>query len=256
MEILKDLSTNCANIEAELEKIERDLSAFDPYNKEIDRNQQSIDQISNKLNNYKAEIHKISKSLADFKEYIAPENTNQLKNLELKVEKLVDTMEEKKRQFKIAKTIRDDYLYNIEKVNYWINETDGKLKSHYVEPVEFKIFLHNLCQEKPTVTEWYSTAQKSGQSIVEQTRDDKEISQINGHLAQTKERLDQVFVLLDEQKEIIDNVVDAWTKFMELYQIIINWASEKKIFVGQELKFNKIQEAQSKLNEYSVRFYH
>jgi hypothetical protein len=39
---------------------------------------------------------------------------------------------------------------------------------------------------------------------------------------------------------------------MELYQIIINWAAEKKIFVNQELKIHNQQEAQIKLNEYSV----
>jgi nesprin-1 len=252
LEILKDLASNCANIDTELDKIEKDLTAFDPFYKEIDQNQQIINQINNKLTNYKSEIQKISKSLSDFKEYIAPENCDQLKNLELRVEKLLDVMEEKDRQFKIAKTIRNDYTYNIEKVNCWIVETEEKLKGHYTEPVEFKISLHNLCQDKPKVTEWYDTANKSGLSIVESTHDEKEIRNINANLEQTKEKMDQVFNLLDEQKEIIDNVVDAWSKFMELYQIIINWANEKKIFVAQELKFNKIQEAQLKLNEYAV----
>ena len=253
MELIKDLSTNCANIEAELEKIERDLAAFDPFCKEIDQNQQTIDQINNKLSNYKAEIHKINKPLADFKEYIAPEITDQLKTLELKVEKQLDTMEESNRQFKIAKTIRSEYLYNLEKVHCWINETEEKLKSHYIEPLEFKIFIHNLCQEKNTVSDWFENAKKSGQSIIESTRDAQEIINIKTILEQTKERLNQVYAQLEEQKVIIDNVVDAWSKFMELYQIIINWASEKKIFVGQDLKFNNIQEAQTKLAEYSVR---
>lgn len=253
LELIKDLSTNCANIEAELEKIERDLAAFDPYCKEIDQNQQTIDQINNKLSNYKAEIHKINKPLADFKEYIAPEITDQLKTLELKVEKQLDTMEESNRQFKIAKTIRSEYLYNLEKVHCWINETEENLKSHYIEPLEFKIFIHNLCQEKNTVTDWFETAKKSGDSIIKSTRDAQEIINIKTILEQTKDRLNQVYAQLEEQKIIIDNVVEAWSKFMELYQIIINWASEKKIFVGQDLKFNNIQEAQAKLAEYSVR---
>lgn len=252
MELIKDLSTNCAQIDDELQKVEQQLTDFDCYSKDIDQNQHTIDQINNKLNNYKHEIQKLNKSLDEFEEFIAPEITTHLKDLELKVEKLLDTMEEHNRAFKMAKTIRSDYLYNIEKVHCWINDTEEKLKSHYTEPLEFKVSIHNSCQERPAVNEWFDTASKSGHSIIESTQDQRESQNIRQTIEQTRERLNQVFALLDEQKTIIDNVVDAWSKFMELYQIIINWATEKKIFVGQELKLNNQQEAQVKLSEYSV----
>lgn len=252
LELIKDLSTNCAQIDDELQKVEQQLTDFDCYSKDIDQNQHTIDQINNKLNNYKHEIQKLNKSLDEFEEFIAPEITTHLKDLELKVEKLLDTMEEHNRAFKMAKTIRSDYLYNIEKVHCWINDTEEKLKSHYTEPLEFKVSIHNSCQERPAVNEWFDTASKSGHSIIESTQDQRESQNIRQTIEQTRERLNQVFALLDEQKTIIDNVVDAWSKFMELYQIIINWATEKKIFVGQELKLNNQQEAQVKLSEYSV----
>lgn len=252
LELIKDLSTNCAQIDDELQKVEQQLTDFDCYSKDIDQNQNTIDQINNKLNNYKHEIQKLNKSFNEFEEFIAPEITTHLKDLELKVEKLLDTMEEHNRAFKMAKTIRSDYLYNIEKVHCWINDTEEKLKSHYTEPLEFKVSIHNSCQERPAVTEWFDTASKSGHSIIESTQDQRESQNIRQTIEQTRERLSQVFALLDEQKTIIDNVVDAWSKFMELYQIIINWATEKKIFVAQELKLNNQQEAQVKLSEYSV----
>lgn len=252
LELIKDLSTNCTQIEGELQKVEQQLNEFDPYSKDIDQNQQTIDEINNKLSNYKHEIQKLNKSLDEFEEFIAPEITNQLKELELKVEKLLDTMEEHNRAFKMAKTIRSDYLFNTEKVHCWINDTEEKLKSHYTEPLEFKVSIHNSCQERPSVSEWFDTASKSGLSIIQSSHDERESLNIRQNLEQTRERLNQVFALLDEQKAIIDNVVDAWSKFMELYQVIINWATEKKIFVGQELKINNQQEAQVKLNEYSV----
>lgn len=252
LELLKDLSTNCAQIDSELQKVESQLTDFDPYSKDIDLNQRVIDQIHNKLNNYKSEIQKINKSLDEFEEFIAPEITTHLKDLELKVEKLFDRLEEHNRAFKMAKTIRSDYLYNIEKVLCWINDTDEKIKSQYTEPLEYKVSIHNSCQERVSVTEWFETANRSGQSIIESTHDEPETLNIRQNLDQTRERLSQVFALLDEQKSIIDNVVDAWSKFMELYQIIVNWATEKKIFVGQELRLNHQQEAQLKLNEYSV----
>jgi nesprin-1 len=252
LELIKDLSTNCAQIDGELQKVEHQLTEFDPYSKDIEQNQQTIDQINNKLTNYKNEIQKLTKSLDEFEEFIAPEITTHLKELELKVEKLLDTMEEHNRAFKMAKTIRSDYLYNAEKVHCWINDTEEKLKCHYTEPLEYKVSIHNSCQERPSVTEWFDTANKSGQSIIESTQDEREALNIRQNLEQTRERLNQAFALLDEQKIIIDNVVDAWSKFMELYQIIINWATEKKIFVGQELRINNQQEALVKLNEYSV----
>lgn len=255
LELIKELSTNCAQIEGELQKIEQQLTDFDPFSKDIDQNQQTIDQINNKLTNYKSEISKLNKSLDEFEEFIAPEISTHLKDLELKVEKLLDMMEEHNRAFKMAKTIRSDYLYNTEKVHCWINDTEEKLKSHYTEPLEYKVSIHNSCQERPSVTEWFDTANKSGQGIIESTQDERETLNIRQNLEQTHERLTQVFAHLDEQKIIIDNVVDAWSKFMELYQIIINWATERKIFVGHELKINNQQEAQAKLDEYSVSLY-
>lgn len=252
LELIKDLSQNCTQIEAELQKVEQQLAEFDPYSKDIDQNLHTADQINNKLTNYRNEIKKLSSSLNEFEEFIVPEVKQNLKDLELRVEKLLDMMEEHNRAFKMAKTIRSDYLYNTEKVHCWINDTEDKLKSHYTEPLEYKVSIHNSCQERPAVSEWFDTACKSGQSIIESTHDEHEALIIRQNIEQTRERLGQVFTLLDEQKIIIDNVVDAWSKFMELYQIIINWATEKKIFVSQELKINNQQEAQTKLNEYSV----
>lgn len=253
MEFTKDLSTNCAQIDGELQKIEQQLTEFDPYSKEIEQNQQTLDQINNQLSNYRNEIQKLNKSLDEFEEFIAPEIKNHLKDLELKVEKLLDTMDEHNRASKMAKTIRTEYLFNTEKVRCWINDTEEKLKSHYTEPLEYKIYIHNSCQERPSVNEWFDMANKNGHKIIESTQDEREALNIRQNLEQTRDRLNQVFNLLDEQKTIIDNVVDAWSKFMELYQIIINWAAEKKIFIGQELKINNQQEAQIRLNEYSVR---
>lgn len=252
LELLKDLATNCGQLEGELQKIEQELSEFDPYSKNIDQNQQTLDQIHNKLTNYKHEIHKLNKSVDEFDEFIAPEITKRLKDLELKLEKELDTMDEYNRAFKMAKTIRSDYLFNTEKVHCWINDTEEKLKGNFTEPLEYKVSIHNSCQERPAVTEWFDAASKNGQHIIQSTQDQHEALNIRQNLEDTRDRLSQVFHLLDEQKTIIDNVVDAWSKFMELYQIIINWATEKKIFVSQELRIDNQQEAQVKLTEYAV----
>ena len=252
MELIKDLSQNCAQIDTELQKVEQQLTELDPYAKDIDQNQHTIDQINNKLSSYRNEIKKISNSLDEFEEYISPEIIKHLKDLELKVEQLLDKMEEYNRAFKMAKTIRSEYLFNMEKVHGWIIDTEEKLKSHYTEPLEYKVSIHNSCQERPSVSEWYDTANKNGQSIIESTQDESEAFNIRQNLEHTRERLGHIFTLLDDQKTIIDNVVDAWSKFMELYQIIINWATEKKVFVNQELRINNQQEAQTKLNEYTV----
>lgn len=252
LELLKDLTTNCGQLEEELQKIEQELAEFDPYSKNIEQNQQTIDQIGNKLINYKHEIHKLNKSVDEFDEFIAPEITQRLKDLELKLEKELDTMDEYNRAFKMAKTIRSDYLFNTEKVHCWINDTEEKLKGNFTEPLEYKVSIHNSCQERPAVTEWFDAASRNGQTIIQSTQEQNEALNIRQNLEMTRERLNQVFTLLDEQKTIIDNVVDAWSKFMELYQVIINWATEKKIFVGQELRINNQEEAQVKLTEYAV----
>lgn len=252
MELAKELTTNCAQINKELLTIEQQFVEFDPYSKDIDKSQQTIDQVNNQLINYKNELQKLRNSLEEFEDFVPSDITQFLKDLELKVEKLLDAMEEHNRAFKMAKTIRSDYLYNTEKVNCWINDTEQKLKSHYTEPLEYKVSIDNSCDERPLVTEWFDSSKKSGSSIIESTHDEGEKTNIRQNLEQMHERLSQVSALLEEQKTIINNVVQAWTKFMELYQIIISWATEKKIFVGQELKIFNQQEAHAKLIEYSV----
>lgn len=252
LEFIKDLSQNCIQIDSELQKVEQHLGQFNLYAKDIDQNQHTVNEITNKLHNYRNEIKKLSTSLKEFEEFVTPEVAQELKRLELKVEELLDKMEEYERAFKLAKTIRGDYLYNIERVHCWINDVEEKLKSHYNEPLEYKITIHNICQERPAVTECFEVARQRGQTIIESTQDENEAFTIRHTVDETRARLEHVFKLLEDQKTIIDNVVDAWTKFMELYQIIINWAIEKKIFVGQELKINNQQEAKVKLNEYSV----
>jgi nesprin-1 len=252
LEFIKDLSQNCIQIDLELQKVEEDLTQLSQYPKDYDQNQHIVDEIKDKLQTYSTEIKKLLGSLKDFEEFVTPEVATHLKNLELKVEQLQDRMEEYERAFKLARTVRNEYLHNIEKIHAWVNDVEEKFKSHYTEPLEYKITIHKSVQEKPTVIEWYEVAKRSGQTIIESTQDESEAFQIRQTLDETKARLEHVFKLLDDQKTIIDNVVDAWTKFMELYQIIIQWAIEKKIFVGQELKINNQQEAKAKLNEYSV----
>lgn len=256
MEFIKDLSQNCIQIDSELQKVEEDLTQLSQYPKDYDQNQHTVDEIKDKLLNYSTEIKKLLGSLKDFEEFVTPEVAAHLKNLELKVEKLQDKMEEYERAFKLARTVRNEYLQSIERVHYWINDVEEKFKSHYHEPLEYKITIHKSVQEKPNVIETFEVAKRSGQTIIESTQDENEAFMIRQTLDDTKSRLEHVFKLLDDQKTIIDNVVDAWSKFMELYQIIINWAIEKKIFVGQELKINNQQEAKAKLNEYSVSLVH
>jgi nesprin-1 len=253
LDIIKDLSQNCTQIDKELQDIAQNLSNFNPYSKDIEQNTQNLDQIGSKLTNYNKEIKKIISSLSEFEEFISPELRQYLRDLELKSEKLMDMMDEYNRAFNLAKNVRNEYLFNIEKVHCWLHETEEKLKSHYAEPLEYKVSIYNSIQEKPNVIEWFENTSKNGKIIERSTHDENEIFNVRQNLGNTRERLDHIFSLLDNQKVIIDNVVDAWTKFMELYQIIVNWASEKKIFINQEMRIKSQQEAHEKLNEYSVK---
>lgn len=250
LETIKELTANLNLQDIELQKIEKSLTEFDPYSESIEQNQQTLDLIATKLNN-KNLIQKINESL---EEICTPELATALKNLELKVEKLSETMEIHQRAFENAKALRREYLFNTEKVQHWINVTEDKLKGHFIEPLEYKISIHNCCHERAPVSEHFENACKSGQLLMQFIQDPNEVLLIKQNLEETRNRLTQVFLLLDEQRTIIDNLVDAWSKFMELYQIIINWASQKRIFVGQEMKLNNLKEAHVKLIEYSVRY--
>lgn len=61
--------------------------------------------------------------------------------MEILSENVSATMEEKQREFKRAKTIRADYLRDVEEVQSWILEAEKKVQDQSVEPHILKEYL-------------------------------------------------------------------------------------------------------------------
>lgn len=96
-------------------------------------------------------------------------------------------------------------------------------------------------------------AGKLGQTIIELSKDKAEEDTIRKTLEALESELNQVKNLLNQLRQEIGDSLDAWERFVTLYNIVLAWLTEKKNFLEQPLHFESLPEVKQKLNDYSVR---
>lgn len=74
---------------------------------------------------------------------------------------------------------------------------------------------------------------------------------VQNTIDQLAQQLGQVRSWLDEKKQQVGDSLDAWTRFMNLYQIVMTWVAEKRAFIEEPLDLKTLHETRQKLNDYS-----
>lgn len=74
-------------------------------------------------------------------QYLPTDLGQELSSLELLAENVSSAMEEKDREFKRARTVRSEYLKDVEEVQLWIQEAEKKVQDQTAEPQVLKEFL-------------------------------------------------------------------------------------------------------------------
>lgn len=177
----------------------------------------------------------------------------ELTSLELLSERLQGAMEEKDREFKRAKTVRTDYLTGVDIIQNWIQNAEIRIQDRSTEPLQLKETLNKIHQEIVGVQDRLENVKQNGQIIIEKSRNEDEKVLIRTTVEQLSQQLDQLRAWLDDKKHQVGDSLDAWTRFMNLYQIVMSWAAEKKTFLASPLNVVTLHEARQKMNEYSVR---
>lgn len=226
----------------------------------FDENQTQIEQELNKLKSTVDEICGQSKELikATQNDYIRQQDfvpsdiAQELTSLELLSERLQGAMDEKDREFKRAKTVRTEYLNGVDCIQHWLHNAELRIQDRSTEPLQLKETLNKIHQEIAGIQERLENVKQNGNVIIEKSRNDEEKILIRNTIEQLQQQMDQVRSWLDDKKHQVGDSLDAWTRFMNLYQIIISWAAEKKQFLAAPLNVVTLQEARHKMNEYSV----
>lgn len=163
-------------------------------------------------------------------------------------------MEEKNKEFKRAKTVRTEYLAGVDAIQQWLQQAELRIQDRTLEPLQLKETLNKIHHDIAGIQERLENVKANGQQIIDRSRNDDEKALVQTTIDQLTQQLGQVMAWLDEKKHQVGDTLDAWTRFMNLYQIVMSWSREKRAFITDQMKITTLYEARQHLHEYSVCF--
>lgn len=255
-EDLENIIKSISDIQDNLNRLIEEITELHVFGS----NQQKIEKELNKIEKSVEENIKKSKTLITTtkQKYLKEQNLipsdieQELNSLELLSESVQGAMDERNREFKRAKTIRTEYLSGVDEIQSWLQKTELKIQDRTLEPLQLKEILNKINQEIGSITDRLDAVKKNGQVIIEKCRNEEEKILIQTTIEQLQQQLDQVKSWLDEKKQQVGDTLDAWSRFMSLYQIVMTWVADKKNFMEEPLHLTNLQQTRQKLNDYSV----
>lgn len=250
--VLSDISDNAKA----LVEIHREIKEFYVFGEDLDNTEERLKELTAKVQNHilaaKQLISGIRNKYNEYQQLVPSDVSQELTNLELLTETISGAMDEKEREFKKARTVRTDYLSDVETVQLWIKDAELKVQDRSVEPQLLNEHLQQVQSEIGSITDRLEKLIKNGKTIVEKSKDAEEKEIIQSTINTLTEQLQQIRTWLEERKQQVSDTIDAWQRFLHLYQLVMNWVVEKNAFLQEPLYISTLQEARQKLHEYSV----
>ncbi|ERL91661.1 hypothetical protein D910_08989, partial [Dendroctonus ponderosae] len=175
----------------------------------------------------------------------------ELNQLELLTEALDTAMEDKEKEFKKARTIRTDYLTDVEELQIWIKESELQLQDRAATPQQLHEKLQQIHSEVSAVTDKLDRVTRSGKTIIEKSRKQDERDIVQSTIDNLTDQINQVKALLEEKRDQVGDILDAWQRFLALYQQVVQWTEEKRIFLLEPLNVGSLQDVKQRLHDYN-----
>ncbi|XP_044734627.1 nesprin-1 [Chrysoperla carnea] len=247
---------NIDNFEQQLTNLNKEIVEFYVFSEYLDNTEKELTNIQEKVNTF---VDRVKTLIGQIRErYISqqqliPSDVNQkLTALELLAETIATTMEEKAREFKRARTVRTEYLQDVENVQKWMQSAELKIQDRSIEPHQLKDHLKQIQSEFSTVSDQLEKLIKNGKVIIEKSRDEEEKVLIQSTINNLNEQLQQVKQWLDDKKQQVNDALDSWQRFITLYNNVMVWVKEKRTFLVEPLQLSTLSETKKKLQEYSA----
>lgn len=254
--VLSDISDNAKA----LVEIHREIKEFYVFGEDLENTEEGLKKLTAEVQNHisaaKQLIGRTRKRYNEYQQLVPSDVSQELTNLELLTETISGAMDEKEREFKKARTVRTDYLSDVETVQLWIKDAELKVQDRSVEPQLLNEHLQQVQSEIGSIADRLEKLIKNGKTIIEKTKDAEEKEIIQSTINTLTEQLQQIRTWLDERKQQVSDTIDAWQRFLHLYQLVMNWVVEKNAFLQEPLYISTLQEARQKLHDYSVFIRH
>nr|XP_016945201.1 nesprin-1 isoform X29 [Drosophila suzukii] len=254
LEEIEQVFRRISQLQDKLNALHDQLQSVHVYDEHISQTEQLLITLNSQVQQASEE----SKSLVAQTTAHYQAKQNQLPNdiaqeftaLELLAERVQVTMETKEKDFKRAKTVRTEYVAGVDEIQRWLLQAEVQVQERSLTPTQMKELLQRINHEITAIYERFTLVKTNGQLIIENCRNSEEKTLVQTTIDQLAASLAQVRGWLDEKKQAVGDSLDAWTRFMNLYQIVMSWASEKRTFIDQTIELRTLPEARNKLNDY------
>lgn len=132
----------------------------------------------------------------------------QLTSLELLSETLTGAMEEKDRELKRARTVRSDYVRDVDAVTAWIQRAEMRVQDRSAEPQVLRDHLQQVQAEIGPTEDRLERLSRNARTILENTQDDEEKARVQATVRNLTEQLQRVRTWLHDKKQ---QVGALWT---------------------------------------------
>lgn len=245
-------------LQDQLDELDQRINALYIYGVDQNNIEISLNQLQEELNELEDQIKifcSTTKARYQASQQLVPSDlAQQLASLELNAESANQTMEEKQREQKRARTIRTDYLSDVDVLQAWVSKAELKVQDRSVEPLKLREYLRQIQTELTPMLDKLERLTKNGHTIMENTRDNEEKELIEKTILNLTEQLGQVKAWLEEKKQQVGDSLDAWQRFLTLYDSVTAWTEEKRIFLKEPLRLSALVQTRQRLHDYSVRF--
>lgn len=222
------------------------------------------DTIQTKLDQLVLDVKKVSDDCTTLTEQTQESYCNQqgfvptdinleLKSLELAAENMKGVMADKEREFKRAKTVRTEYLICVDHVQVWLQQAELRIQDRTLDPVRLKDLINDVQKELAAIHDKMDTLKQCALIIVDNSQSDDEKRLIQTTIEQLERQIEQLQTDLEDKKHHLHDSMDALSRFMKLYEIVMKWTTEKREFIAISLNVTTLAEARQKMNEYMVR---
>lgn len=235
---------------------QKEIAGFYLYGEDVEGTETDLlaltSRVQERIKQAKALVKNARDKYVTAQQVVPSDVSQELTNLELLIEAILSAMDDKEREFKKARTVRSDYLTDVEAVQAWIKEAELKVQDRSIEPQLLNDNLQQIQSEIGGISDRLERLTKNGKSIVEKSRSDEEKQLIQSTIDTLTNQLQQVRTWLEEKKQQVSETLDAWQRFLNMYQAVMTWVREKQVFLQEPLYISTLQEAKQKLHDYSV----
>ncbi|XP_066158002.1 muscle-specific protein 300 kDa isoform X10 [Euwallacea fornicatus] len=239
---------------SELVDLKSEIIDFYVFDEDLSRTEKELRKLSSQVQSRINDARQLSADLRS--KYQAAQNlvpsdiAQELNQLELLTEGVVTAMEDKEREFKKAKTIRTDYLTDVEELQNWIKDSELKIQDRSVTPQQLHEKLQQIYSEIGSITDKLDKVIKNGKTIIEKSRKQDEKDIVQSTIDNLTDQISQVKSSLEEKRDQVGDILDAWQRFLALYELVIQWTEERRIFLQEPLNVSSLQDVKQRLHDY------